>query len=78
MEILVEGPFQALLHVLRWLVIQVFCETLCYVVGRFSLYVITMGRYPLHTQTKRHLVPIGLLGFFVLSAICLVLINLGV
>lgn len=54
MEELAEGALKTILRLIRFIFIEAFCEFLIYWVGRISLLIVTLGRYPRGRQVEEH------------------------
>lgn len=53
MEEAAEGLIKGILRFIRFLLIELFCETLAYWVGRIFLKAATLGEYPPTPETKK-------------------------
>ena len=53
MEEAAEGLVKGILRFIRFILIELFCETLAYCIGRMSLKVVTFGKYPPIPETKK-------------------------
>lgn len=77
MEELAEGAVKPILRLIRFILIEAFCEFLVYWVGRLSLLTITLGKYPRGRLAEEHEGRIILTGFVVII-LSVVLISLYV
>lgn len=69
MEDVAKGLFRVVFKVFHWLLIDALVEGICYFLGRFTLLVITLGRYPRGRMVREHEGRITLFGvvlFFLL------------
>ncbi|MDP5030400.1 MAG: hypothetical protein NWQ54_11230 [Paraglaciecola sp.] len=73
MEELGEGLVRVILRVLRTILIEGICESLCYWLGRWFLLILTLGRYPQYKQLEKHQGRITLVGIIVLITLVLVI-----
>lgn len=78
MEEVAEGFVRGLFRILKTIVIEGFCETLCFWLGRIFLLAVTFGRYPKGEQIKAHEGRITFVGFLVIVAIVAIGVLLSV
>lgn len=71
MEEVSEGLLRWVFKVFRWLIVDAIVEGLCFQLGRFSLLLITLGKYPRGEVKDQHEGRITLLGVCILILILL-------
>ncbi|BCL69447.1 hypothetical protein MADA3029_940197 [Vibrio nigripulchritudo MADA3029] len=63
LEELLTPVFRAISNVVSFLVVNIFVEFGCYLLGKATLLMITLGRFPDRNQSQEHNGKIALLGF---------------
>ncbi len=66
MEELTEGTFKGILRLIRFILIDFFCELVAYWVGRITLYLMTLGKYPKEPESQKETEWITVFGVFVI------------
>lgn len=77
MEVEVEdiagSALKGLLVIIRFILVELFLDSLAYYVGRFSWQLVTLGKYPKEPETKKDREKITLTGVIVIIVTAIVI-----
>lgn len=68
MEEVAEGLFRAIGSIIRWFLLELVFQIVCFNLGRAFLLIVTLGKYPGAKASERNSEGIALVGFGVLAA----------